>query len=150
MHTLDEDIFNIIRASSSSYIVDYLDRELRNKDVVFIDVSLVRTNYYNEFVRKISEAAQEMLLTLCEDDITRIDISFNVFLGGSNDGDRYTITKCRSENKMLVIVKTRYGFIFARGGVDVTEKVLGEVLNNIKSDIMIAEALAKLCSTKEC
>lgn len=150
MCTPGGDIFDLVKAANSSYIIDYLDRELRNRDVVFIDVSLIDADHHDEIMMKISEVAQEMLLTSCDDDITRIDISFNILLGGTTDNERYTIMKCKNKNDILVIVKTRHGFIFARGGVDIAGRVLNEVLNTIKSDIMIAETLARLCNTNEC
>lgn len=150
MYTSGGDIFNLVRTGNSSYIIDYLDKELRNRDMVFIDISLVHAGYHDDVAEKISEVAQEMLLTSCNNDITRIDISFNVLLGGSADNERYTIMKCKNKNDTLIIVKTRYGFIFARGGADVVERVLNEVLNNIKSDIVTAETLVRLCNTTKC
>lgn len=150
MYTLGGDIFNLVKADNPSYIINYLYRELKNKDIVVIDTSSINIEHQDEIVRKISEVAQELLLTSCNNDITRIDISFNILLGGATDNERYTIMKCRNENNMLIVVKTRYGFIFAKGGVDTSEKVLNEVLSNIKSDIITAETLARLCNTTKC
>lgn len=149
MNTLSGDIFDIVKTHNSSYIIDYLDKQLRDKGIIFIDISLLNDYQHNEIIKKISELVQDIILTLCDDNITRIDLSYSLFLSNATDTNRYIITKCRNRNSSLVIVKTRYGFIFARGS-DAMERIFDEILNDIKSDIIMAEVLAKICDNMRC
>lgn len=138
------DIFNSINTFDTSSIINYINQQLKFNNIV--EFALPPTWVNNHDVRtKIADIIRDILLNSCNSEITKIDISFDLLLKGRADGDRYTVMKCLDGEETLIIVKSAHRYIIARGGQEIIKKILDDILDDIKINIIESETLIKLC-----
>ncbi|MEM2200896.1 MAG: hypothetical protein QXH10_06075 [Ignisphaera sp.] len=140
MDTLDS-----TNTSDVSSIISYINQQLKFNNIVEFVLPPMWINNHG-ISTKIADAVKDMLLNSCNGEITKIDISFNLLFKGEADGDKYTIMKCLDGEEILVIVKSMHRYVIARGGQEVVKKILDDVLDDIKINIIESETLIKLCT----
>ncbi|MEM1644278.1 MAG: hypothetical protein QXL96_00170 [Ignisphaera sp.] len=136
--------FDPIDISDTSSIINYINQYLKFNNIVEFVLPPPWINNHDIHI-KIANAMNDILLNLCDGEITKINISFNLLFKGKADGGKYTIMKCVDDEEILIIIKSTNRYIVARGKQKIISKILDDILDNIKMNIIESETLIKLC-----
>lgn len=138
------DASNSINISDTSSIINYIDQHLKFNKIIEFTLPPMWIDDRDTHI-KIDDAIKEILLNLCVGEITKIDISFNLLFKGKADGDKYTIMKCVDGEEILITIKSIRRYVVARGRQEIISKMLDDILDDIKVNIIESETLIKLC-----
>jgi hypothetical protein len=130
--------------NDSSFLTTYIKKKLRQTKIFEIDL---RSSFLDrgETGKDINSYINEVFLSLCKSEITRITLSFNLLFGGVSESNKYIAMKCTDGFNIIMLIKTAEKLIFAKGDPEISRLMVDKLLENLKFDIIESETLIKLC-----
>jgi len=130
--------------NDSSFLTTYIKKKLRHTKIFEIDL---RSSFLDrgETGKDINSYINEVFLSLCKSEITRITLSFNLLFGGVSESNKYIAMKCTDGFNIIMLIKTAEKLIFAKGDPEISRLMVDKLLENLKFDIIESETLIKLC-----
>jgi hypothetical protein len=130
--------------NDSSFLTTYIKKKLRQTKIFEIDL---RSSFLDrgEAGKDINSYINEVFLSLCKSEITRITLSFNLLFGGVSESNKYIAMKCTDGFNIIMLIKTAEKLIFAKGDPEISRLMVDKLLENLKFDIIESETLIKLC-----
>jgi hypothetical protein len=130
--------------NDSSFLTTYIKKKLRQTKIFEIDL---RSSFLDrgEAGKDVNSYINEVFLSLCKSEITRITLSFNLLFGGVSESNKYIAMKCTDGFNIIMLIKTAEKLIFAKGDPEISRLMVDKLLENLKFDIIESETLIKLC-----
>jgi len=130
--------------NDSSFLTTYIKKKLRQTKIFEIDL---RSSFLDrgKTGKDINSYINEVFLSLCKSEITRITLSFNLLFGGVSESNKYIAMKCTDGFNIIMLIKTAEKLIFAKGDPEISRLMVDKLLENLKFDIIESETLIKLC-----